>query len=82
MRFYEPISAISCRRERLMQGIVEPGEAIRRARREAGLTQKDLADLSGVSERTVRAIETGRGNPTVAALVATAGVLGLRVSVA
>ena len=47
-----------------MQGIVEPGEAIRRARREAGLTQKDLADLSGVSERTVRAIETGRGNPT------------------
>ncbi|KIC69995.1 helix-turn-helix transcriptional regulator [Kocuria rhizophila] len=65
-----------------MQGIVEPGEAIRRARREAGLTQKDLADLSGVSERTVRAIETGRGNPTVAALVATAGVLGLRVSVA
>ena len=39
-----------------MQGIVEPGEAIRRARREAGLTQKDLADLSGVSERTVRAL--------------------------
>lgn len=46
-----------------MQGIVEPGEAIRRARREAGLTQKDLADLSGVSERTVRAIETGRATP-------------------
>ncbi|RKQ33729.1 helix-turn-helix transcriptional regulator [Kocuria tytonis] len=62
-----------------MQRIAEPGEAIRRARREAGLTQKDL---SGVSERTARAIETGRGNPTVAALVATAGVLGLRVSVA
>ena len=46
-----------------MQGIVEPGEAIRRARREAGLTQKDLADLSGVSERTVRAIETDGATP-------------------
>ena len=29
-----------------------------------------------------QALERGDGNPTVAALVATAGVLGLRVSVA
>lgn len=55
------------------------GEAVRAARKEAGLKQSDLADLSGVSERTVRAIETGTGNPTMAAVVAVANVLGLRV---
>ena len=53
--------------------------AVRSARREAGLKQSDLADLARVSERTVRAIETGTGNPTLAAVVAVANVLGLRV---
>ncbi|MET3920947.1 helix-turn-helix domain-containing protein [Arthrobacter sp. UYEF20] len=52
---------------------------VRSARKEAGLKQSDLADLAGVSERTVRAIETGTGNPTLAAVVAVANVLGLRV---
>lgn len=56
-----------------------PGAVIRRARKEAGLTQKDLADLSGVSERTVRSIETGTGNPSVAALTAVTRTLGLDV---
>ncbi|WP_427005148.1 helix-turn-helix transcriptional regulator [Pseudarthrobacter sp. H2] len=55
------------------------GAAVRSARKEAGLKQSDLADLSGVSERTVRAIETGAGNPTLAAVAAVANVLGLRV---
>ena len=44
-----------------MSDVEEVGRAIRAARKEARLTQKDLADLSGVSERTVRAIETGTG---------------------
>ncbi|MGK4219185.1 helix-turn-helix transcriptional regulator [Kocuria marina] len=56
-----------------------PGAVIRRARKEAGLTQKDLADLSGVSERTVRSIETSTGNPSVAALTAVTRTLGLDV---
>lgn len=55
------------------------GRAIRAARKEAGLNQRDLADLAGISERTVRAIETGTGNPALAAVAAAANVLGLRL---
>jgi putative transcriptional regulator len=58
------------------------GASLRSARKEAGLKQSDLADLAGVSERTVRAIETGTGNPTLAAVVSVANVLGLRVATA
>ena len=62
-----------------VQGI---GRSVRLARKEAGLKQSDLADLAGVSERTVRAIETGSGNPTLAAVVSVANVLGLHVAAA
>jgi putative transcriptional regulator len=62
-----------------VQGI---GRSVRLARKEAGLKQSDLADLAGVSERTVRAIETGTGNPTLAAVVSVANVLGLHVAAA
>lgn len=55
---------------------------IRRARKENGLTQEDLAHLAGISERTVRAIETGSGNPSLAAVAAVAEVLGLKLTVA
>ncbi|MBT8160722.1 MULTISPECIES: helix-turn-helix transcriptional regulator [Arthrobacter] len=54
--------------------------AIRKARKEAGITQADLADLAGTSERTVRAIETATGNPSLAAVVAIANAVGLRVA--
>lgn len=63
-----------------MSDVEDVGKRIRAARKEAGLTQKDLADLAGTSERTVRAIETGTGNPTLAAVAATANVLGLRLA--
>ncbi|WP_345153658.1 helix-turn-helix transcriptional regulator [Arthrobacter ginkgonis] len=62
-----------------MSDVEELGGRIRAARKEAGLTQKDLADLAGISERTVRAIETGTGNPALAAVAAAANVLGLRL---
>ena len=62
-----------------MSDVEEVGRAIRAAREEAGLTQKDLADLAGISERTVRAVETGAGNPALAAVAAATGVLGLRL---
>ncbi|GAA3699238.1 hypothetical protein GCM10023081_40140 [Arthrobacter ginkgonis] len=62
-----------------LSDVEELGGRIRAARKEAGLTQKDLADLAGISERTVRAIETGTGNPALAAVAAAANVLGLRL---
>ncbi|KRE80259.1 helix-turn-helix transcriptional regulator [Arthrobacter sp. Soil763] len=64
-----------------MDDIAGIAGAVRRTRREAGLTQEDLAHLAGTSERTVRAIETGTGNPSLHAVVAVANVLGLAVTV-
>lgn len=55
--------------------------AIRAARKDAGLTQKDLAELAGVSERTLRDLERGVGNPSFAAVVGIVNVLGLRMVV-
>jgi len=55
------------------------GHAVRRARRDAGLTQVQLAELAETSERTVRDIERGTGSPSLAVVVRTAGVLGLTI---
>lgn len=55
------------------------GHAVRRARRDAGLTQAQLAELAETSERTVRDIERGTGSPSLAVVVRTAAVLGLTI---
>ena len=55
------------------------GVSIRRARRAAGITQETLADLIGTSARTVHAIETGTGNPSLLTVVAAANAVGLRL---
>ncbi|MDQ0756252.1 helix-turn-helix transcriptional regulator [Arthrobacter sp. B3I4] len=65
-----------------MDDVAGIAQQIRRSRKEAGLTQEELAHLAGTSERTVRAIETGTGNPSLQAVVAVANVLGLNVGVA
>lgn len=57
------------------------GAGIRSARKDTGLSQEDLAHLAGTSQRTIRAIETGTGNPSLKAVVAAANVLGLHVAV-
>lgn len=49
---------------------------IREARREAGLTQKELADAIGVTEPAISHYETGRRQVTVSKLVAIAMALG------
>lgn len=41
----------------------EIGAAIRTACKEACLTQQQLGELSGLSDRTIRDIETGTGAP-------------------
>ncbi|WP_199327735.1 helix-turn-helix domain-containing protein [Dysgonomonas sp. HGC4] len=42
-----------------------------------GITQQDLADISGVALRTIKQVETGKGNPAVNTLNKIAGVLGM-----
>ena len=49
-------------------------------RREAlKITQEHLAELSGVGLRTLKAIESGKGNPTLDTLNKLADVLGLEL---
>ena len=49
-------------------------------RREAlKVTQEHLAELSGVGLRTLKSIESGKGNPTIATVTKLADVLGLEL---
>ncbi|MCX2747755.1 helix-turn-helix domain-containing protein [Arthrobacter sp. MI7-26] len=63
-----------------MEDLAAIAASIRKARKEAGITQADLADLAGTSERTVRAIETAAGNPSLTAVVAVANAVGLHMA--
>ncbi len=50
-------------------------------RREAlKVTQEHLAELSGVGLRTLKAFESGKGNPTIDTLNKLAEVLGLQIN--
>jgi Predicted transcriptional regulators len=56
------------------------GQAIREARRESGLTQAQLGELVGLSDRTVREIEKGSGGSGFGAVSTAANALGLRIT--
>lgn len=56
------------------------GEAVRRLRTEAGLTQEQLADRASTDITQVGGIERGLRNPTYETLVRLAAGLGTSVS--
>lgn len=62
-----------------MEDIAAIGASIRRSRKDAGITQETLADLIGTSARTIHAIETGTGNPSLLTVVAAANAVGLHL---
>lgn len=62
-----------------MSMVADIGAVLRAARREAGLSQVELAELVGLSDRTVRDIEKGTGGPGLAAVAAVASALGVRL---
>jgi ribosome-binding protein aMBF1 (putative translation factor) len=53
------------------------GARLQQQRLAAGLTQKQLADASGVAQADISRIERGQGNPTAATLGALGGPLGV-----
>ena len=55
-------------------------ESVRRMRREKGLSQQDLADLAGVGQDSISAIETGRHEPHPRTLRKLANALGAEVA--
>ncbi|MEH0153257.1 helix-turn-helix transcriptional regulator [Limibacter armeniacum] len=52
---------------------------IKQRRETLGITQQDLAELSGVALRTLKAIENGKGNPTLSTIQKLLEVLGLEI---
>ena len=55
-------------------------ESVRRMRREKGLSQQELADLAGVGQDSISAIETGRHEPHPRTLRKLANALGVEVA--
>jgi y4mF family transcriptional regulator len=53
--------------------------AVRRRRRHLGLRQDELADLAGVSERFVYALESGKRSVQLDKVVAVLSALGLHL---
>jgi transcriptional regulator with XRE-family HTH domain len=43
------------------------------------LTQQALAEMSGISLRTIKEIESGKGNPGLATLNKLASILGMEI---
>jgi y4mF family transcriptional regulator len=57
------------------------GRAVRDARRRHGMTQIDLAGLSGTSQRFISQLENGVRNVTLSKVLDVLAVLGLRLDV-
>ena len=61
--------------------IKEIGATVRERRKFLKITQDDLADISGISERTLRDIEKGLANPELESLMKLCEVLGLELTI-
>ncbi len=55
------------------------GKTIKERRSILGISQQDLADISGVSLRTIKIIEAGESNPSVDTLEKIGLALGLEL---
>ena len=55
-------------------------EIFRARRAMLKITQQELADITGISPRTLVDLEQGKGNPSLATLQKVASVLGLEIT--
>jgi transcriptional regulator with XRE-family HTH domain len=57
------------------------GKYMQQRRKTVGLRQEDMAEMSGVTARTIYNIEEGKGNPSYKTLSKLCEVLGLDISI-
>lgn len=57
------------------------GEIIKKRRKLLKITQIDLSEISSVSLRSLKDIETGKGNPTISQLLKILNSLGLKLNI-
>ena len=60
----------------------EIGKYLIERRKQLNLTQNDLAEMSGVTKRTIYNIEEGTGNPSFKTLHQLSEILGLDITIA
>ncbi|MBR4474499.1 MAG: helix-turn-helix transcriptional regulator [Oscillospiraceae bacterium] len=51
------------------------------ARRESGLTQKQLSERTGIAQADISKLESGNGNPSIKTLKRLAAGMGMRVKI-
>ena len=59
----------------------EIGTQVAKRRKQLNLRQEDLAEMSGITARTIYNIEEGRGNPSLKTIHKICEILGLEISV-
>lgn len=59
----------------------ELGNAIRKRRAFLSLMQEDVAEMGGVTSKTIYLIERGKGNPSLETLQKILTVLGLEIRI-
>lgn len=56
-------------------------QAIIDARKESGLTQKQLSERTGIAQADISKLESGNGNPSIKTLQRLAAGMGMRVKI-
>jgi transcriptional regulator with XRE-family HTH domain len=55
------------------------GSIVKERRKLLNITQETLAEMSGVGLRTLKQLESGKGNPTIITLEKVADILGMQL---
>lgn len=64
-----------------MKDFIEIAKKIKFRRGQLNFSQKDLSELTGISERTIRSIENGEGSTSIASWYKILDVLGLEMKI-
>lgn len=59
----------------------EIGHIIQNRRDELSIKQEDLAEMTGITSKTIYLIESGKGNPSINTLTKILAILGLEISI-
>jgi transcriptional regulator with XRE-family HTH domain len=57
------------------------GKTIQNRREYLSLKQEDVAEMTGITSKTIYLIESGKGNPSIDTLTKLVDVLGLEMSI-
>jgi transcriptional regulator with XRE-family HTH domain len=61
--------------------LIEIGKIVQQRRVVLQLKQEDLAELSGITEKTIYLLENGKGNPSFSTMQKMLTVLGMEMNV-